>query len=74
MNLIGLVQIPKYSWVQRFIVDKAWYMLVDLDNDIFDIAQNGIEVDFFDTTECVPGTTESLAGKHKFKIFILFKK
>jgi hypothetical protein len=72
LNLIGLVQIPKYSWVQSFIVDKeqgkyTWYMLVDLDNDIFDIAQNGIEVDFFDTTECVPGTTESLAGKHKFK-------
>ena len=55
LNLIGLVQIPKYSWVQSFIVDKeqgkyTWYMLVDLDNDIFDIAQNGMEVDFFDTT------------------------
>ena len=78
LNLIGLVQIPKYSWVQSFIVDKeqgkyTWYMLVDLDNDIFNIVQNGIEVDFFDTTECVPGTTESLAGKHKFKISFYLK-
>ena len=78
LNLIGLVQIPKYSWVQSFIVDKeqgkyTWYMLVDLDNDIFNIVQNGIVVDFFDTTECVPGTTESLAGKHKFKFSFYLK-
>ena len=77
LNLVGLLQMAKYQWVQSFIVDKeqgtcTWKALVEVDEDILAISKEGIDIEFpekpencdFDWT--FPGTTDSLTGVWKF--------
>ena len=70
LNLIGLVQIPKYMWIKFFIVASenspgVWVLLYLTDDEVVDLAVNGLPIEFpnvyGDLT--IPQTTETFSGK-----------
>ena len=53
LNLIGLVQIPKYMWIKFFIVASenspgTWVLLYLTDNEVVELAVNGLPIVFPD--------------------------
>ena len=70
LNLIGLIQIPKYTWVKFFIVDSetgtcVWVLLEITDDEVLDLATECFEVVFQDIygEMTVPNSNEPLSGQ-----------